>query len=168
MSYGVSGSGSLLPDIPDDPEVLFTNFLMAIWDDTVSGVPKAEINFGYEPDINTTERYVIKIEEIDNEDFSPDLADRYTQDEFYMNCHIWERDASIHSTTAGMARWKMRRYIKRVIKQNCRTGIVVGGNRYIKHLYLIGGGNVPEPEQTDWHHTVIVFKMVTWLVDAST
>ena len=162
-SYGVT-STSPLTDIPDDPEVIFTDFLVAQWNDVIAGVPLAEIDFGYEPDVNSTKRYIIKLEELNEDTFSPDLPDKYTQEEFYLNCHIWERDSSIHKTTSGMTRWKLRRYVQRVIKQNCRDGISVGGMRFIKHMYLIGAGNIPEQQMVDWHHTVILFKMVTWVV----
>lgn len=162
-TYGVTGT-SPLADLPDDPEVIFTDFLKANWDDVISGVPLAEIDFGFEPDAGNTQRYIIKVEELNEDAFSPDLVDKYTQTEFYMNCHVWERAGDIFQTTAGMTRWKLRRFIKRLIKQNCRNGISISGNRYIKHLYYIGGGNTPEPERRDWHHAIVVFKMVTWIV----
>ena len=163
-TYGVSGSGSLLPDLPDDPEVIFTDFLKANWNDVTAGVALADIDFGFEPEAGNTQRYIIKVEEANEDAFCPDLPDKYTQTEFYMNCHVWERDTTVFQTTAGMARWKMRAFIKRLIKQNNRNGISISGNRYIKHLYYLGGGNVPEPERTDWHHAVVSFKMVTWIV----
>lgn len=167
MSYGVSGSGSLLPDLPDDPEVILTDFLKANWNDGISGVPLAEIDWGFEPDAGNTMQYIIKVEENNEDAFSPDLVDKYTQTEFYMNIHVWHRDGAIFQTTPNMARWKMRRFIKRLIKQNCRDGISISGNRYIKHLYYLGGGNTPEPERKDWHHSIIVCKMVTWIVSTT-
>lgn len=162
-TYGISGT-SPLQDLPDDPEVIFETFLKTNWNDSQAGVNLADIDFGFEPDAGNTKQYIIKIEEVDNEDYAPDLVDKYTQNEYYMNCHIWERDMTVFQTTAGMKKWKMRAHVKRLIKQNCRDGISVGGTRFIKHLYLLGGGNAPEPERTDWHHTIVTFKMVTWTV----
>ena len=162
-TYGVTGT-SPLSDLPDDPEVIFTDFLKANWNDTIAGVALADIDFGFQPEGGNTQRYIITVEENTEDAFNPDLVDKYTQTEFYLNVNIWERDAEVFQTTAGMARWKMRAFIKRLIKQNCRNGISISGNRYIKHLYYLGGGNVPEPERQDWHHAVITLKMVTWIV----
>jgi hypothetical protein len=162
LDYGVMGSGSLLPDI-DDPEVIFTRFLISVWNDIVSGVKKANIGFGYEPGEDTTTPFVIKIEENFNDIDGMDLNDRVSKFDFVMDCNIWMHDSQ-KKTTLGYTgfvdyRNLMRNYIERLIKQNNRTGIP---SERIKHLYLIFAGNIAEPERQDWHRAKITFRMVTF------
>jgi hypothetical protein len=165
LDYGISGAGSLLPDLSNDPEVIFTNFLINIWDDLVSGVKKANIGFGYEPNEDTTTPFIIKAEENFTNIEGLDLIDKYSRFSFMMDCHIWMHDSQ-KKTTLGYSgfvdyRFLMRRYIERLIKQNCRTGVP---SERIKHFYLVIARNVPEPERMDWHHAIVTFRMETFKV----
>jgi hypothetical protein len=164
-TYGIASTGGPSPDLADDPEVLFTNFLTANWSDLISGVAEAEIAFGYEPDIRLppNKRYIIKIEEAFTRHVGIDFPDKITQYDMIMDCHIWERDAKRIKTTSGTARFKIRRYIERFIKENPNGMHSVG----IKHLYLVDAKNVPEPERVDWHHAVVTFRMLTFKVNTA-
>lgn len=160
-TYGISGT-SPLQDLSDDPEVLFTNKLKTLWDDSVAGVAKNNIDFGYEPDQNSTKGFIIKIEENFTDIAGIDLADRYNQFDIYMDAHIWERDTTTHITgKSGRNLYKMKRYVERFIIQNCNSL-----QPEIKHVYLLTSRNVREPERQDWHHAVVTFRMVTWKVNA--
>jgi hypothetical protein len=165
LDYGISGSGSLLPDLDYDPEVIFTNFLISVWDDTVSGVKKENIGFGYEPGEDSTKAFIIKVEENFTDIEGMDLVDKYSKYDFVMDCNIWMHDSK-KKTTLGYTgfvdyRFLMRRYIERLIKQNCRTGVP---SERIKHFYLIFARNVAEPERQDWHRALITFRMETFKV----
>jgi len=162
-TYGVTGAGSLLPDLDYDPEVIFTNFLINNWDDTVSGVKKVNIGFGYEPGEDTTTPFIIKVEENFTDIDGIDLTDRISKFDYVMDCNIWHHDSQ-KKTTLGYTgfvdyRWLMRRYIMRLIKQNNRVGIP---SERIKHLYPIFEGNISEPERQDWHRAKITFRMITF------
>ena len=159
------GTGGPLPDLTDDPEVLFTNFLIANWSDIVAGVEIAKIAIGYEPDerLPPNKRYIIKIEESFTRHDEFGFPDKFVDYNAVMDCHIWERDAKRVKTTANTGRFKIRKYIERFIKTNC-TGMKSVG---IKHLYLVDAKNIPEPEREDWHHAVVTFRMQTWKVNTA-
>jgi hypothetical protein len=164
-TYGVTGSGSLLPDIDKDPEVIFTNFLIAQWDDIISGVKKENIDFGYEPQAGSTKPFVIKIEENFTDIEGLDLIDKYSRFDFVLDCNIWHLDSK-KKTTIGYDgfidyRFLMRRYVERLIKQNNRTGVP---SERIKHLNLVFARNVSEPEHQDWHRAIVTFRMETFKV----
>lgn len=159
-TYGIAGPGGPLADLSDDPEVLFTEYLKANWSDIVAGINLADIDVGYEPDMGTKKRYIIKIEEAFTKMSGMDFPDKYTQYDIFMDCHIWERDVKRYKTTANSARYKIRRYIERFIKQNINGMYSLG----IKHLYLVDAKNIPEPEREDWHHAVVTFRMLTFKV----
>lgn len=164
-TYGISGSGSLLPDIDKDPEVIFTNFLISVWDDTVSGVKKANIGFGYEPELGSTKPFIIKVEENFTDIEGMDLIDKYSRYDFVLDCNIWHMDSKKKNNLGYFGfvdyRFLMRRYVERLIKQNNRTGIP---SERIKHLYLIFARNVAEPERQDWHRAIVTFRMQTFKV----
>lgn len=167
LDYGISGlgTGTLLPDIDKDPEVIFTNFLINVWDDLVSGVKKENIGFGYEPNEDSTTPFIIKVEENFTDIEGLDLVDKYSRFDFVLDCNIWHHDSQ-KKTTLGYTgfidyRFLMRRYIEQLIKQNCRTGVP---SERIKHLYLIFARNVPEPERQDWHRATVTLRMQTFKV----
>lgn len=161
-TYGISGT-SPLTDLSDDPEVLFTEFLKTNWNDTIAGVEIDKIDVGYEPDMGTKKRYIIKIEEAFTKHTGIDFPDKITQYDMIMDCHIWERDVKRYKTTAGSVRWKIRNYIERFIKTNINGMHNIG----IKHLYLVDAKNIPEPEREDWHHAVVTFRMLTFKVNTA-
>ena len=161
-TYGVS-STSPLSDLDDDPEVLFQNFLIAQWNNTTAGINKTDINFGYEPDQNTTKSLVIKVEESFTDLNTIDLGDRYTQYDAVLDVKIWERNSKWYKTTPNTRRFALRKYITRFIKTHSRTG----DSGKLKHFYLLGSRNIGESERTDWHLTIVTFRAQTWVVDAS-
>lgn len=134
------------------------------WNDLTAGVEKAKIDFGYEPDqAGQRKKYVLKVEENFTDHDAPDLADRYDVNDIILDVKIWEKGVKVYKNTqmANSGRYKIRKYVKRFIKQNCRTGITIGGQRFIKHFYLITDRNTPEPERQDWHSAVVTFRMWT-------
>lgn len=163
MPFGIATTGGPAPDITDDPEVLFTNFLTANWNNIIAGINISEIAIGYEPDMGVPSgiRYIVKIEESFTRHDEFGFPDKYTDYSFIMDCHIWERDAKRYKTTPNTARYKIRRYIEEFIKTK-RAGMKNVG---IKNLYLVDAKNIPEPEREDWHHAVVTFRMQTFKVD---
>lgn len=158
-SYRITSTAS---DLSDEPEVLFTNFLKTGWNDIASGVNQVNIDWGYEPG-DGQNPFIIKIEENFTDVTGIDITDRYDQHDFIMDCHIWMHDSK-KKTTLGYSGFvnylfRMRKYVESFIKIN-RNGM----QPEIKHLYLIGGRNVREPERTDWHHAVVTFRMCTFKV----
>jgi hypothetical protein len=164
-TYGVT-STSPLEDLPDDPELLFQQFLQDNWNDLTAGINKVDIDFGYEPDQIQRKKYIVKVEENFTDHKAPDLGDRYDEESIILDVKIWEKKVKVYKNTqmSGSGRYKIRKYIKRLIKQNCRDGITIGGKRFIKHFYLITSRNTPEPERQDWHSAVVTFSMKTWIV----
>lgn len=164
-TYGIAGPGGPLADLTDDPEVLFTEYLRTNWNDTIAGIPLAQIALGYEPDMGVPSgiRYIVKIEEAFTKHIGLDFPDRITQHDMIMDCHIWERDAQRYKTTAGTARFKIRRYIERFIKEHINGMYSLG----IKHIYPVDAKNIPEPEREDWHHAVVTFRMLTFKVNTA-
>ena len=163
MPYGIMGTGGPLPDLDDDPEVLFTDFLTANWNNTIAGVDIATIAIGYEPDqrLPPGKRYIIKVEEAFTRHEEFGFPDKFVDFNAIMDVHIWERDAKRVKTTANTTRFKIRRYIEEFIKTN-KSGM---RNVGIKNLYLVDAKNIPEPERQDWHHAVVTFRMQTFRVD---
>lgn len=156
--YVLSGGG---PDITSDPEVVFTNYLIANWNDVLAGVKKENIDFGYEPGTGT-KPFIIKIEENFTDMVSIDITDRYDEYTNVMDAKIWMMDSK-YKTTLGYDgfidyRYRMRSYLERFIKMN-RNAISSTG---IKELHLAGARNIPEPERQDWHYAVVTFTMVRW------
>lgn len=147
-------------DLPDDPEILFQEFLKTNWDDGIAGILKANIDFGYEPDANSISPYIVKIEENFTDVTGIDITDRYDEHSMVMDCKIWERDSTRYRTTANTGRYKLRRYIEKFIKIN-RNNMT---SEKIKHLYLLGSRNIPEPQRVDWHYCIVTFRMVTYKV----
>ena len=160
--YGVTSTFPL-SDIDDDPEILATQFFMNIWDDTKCGIAKADIDFGYEPDQNTRKKYSVKFEELITDVTHPDFPDMYSRNEIFMDCKITEKSGKLYKTLqhAGHGRYKIRRYVERVVNQNNRGGMP---SQKIKHLYLVGGRNLPEPERVDYHSAVVTFIMQVFKV----
>lgn len=164
-TYGISGSGSLLDDIDKDPEVIFTNFLIDNWDDIIAGVKKENIGFGYEPEVGSTKPFLIKVEENFTDIEGLDLIDKYSRFDFVLDCNIWHLDSKKKNNLGydGFIdyRFLMRRYVERLIKQNCRTGVP---SERIKHLYPIFARNVAEPDRQDWHRAIVTLRMQTFKV----
>ena len=168
-TYGISGTGGPLPDLDDDPEVLAQEFFISVWNDLTAGIDAADIDFGYEPgDTGSTKRYTVKFEENFTDIAHPDMPDKYSQYDIVMDCRITEKTGTIYKTSQhaaasgrGGGRFKLRKYVERVIHQNNRTGMPA---QRIKHLYLVGSRNTPEPERTDFHSAVVTFIMRLWKV----
>jgi hypothetical protein len=96
-TYGIAGSNPLA-DFTDDPEYLIQKFLKDNWSQLVSGIDPVNINFGYEPDQNSQQGFIIKVEESFTDQFGIDLADRYNQFDMIFDIHIWERDTPRYTT----------------------------------------------------------------------
>src|SRR5580765_212095 len=158
-TYGVSSSVPL-SDLDDDPEILFHNFLIANWNDMIAGIAAADINFGYEPDQNSTKPLLVKVEENFTDHTEINLGGSYDQNDIIMDVHIWERDSSWYTTKPGTNRFKIRKYIERFIMQHRQNG----DNNKLKHFMLMGSQNVREPERTDWHHSIVTFRIQLWKV----
>lgn len=160
--YGITSTVPL-SDLDDDPEILATQFFMAIWDDTKCGIAKNDIDFGYEPEEQSRKKYTVKFEEVVTDILSPDIIEKLSSYEIMMDCKISERTGRLYKTLQhiGHGRYKIRKYVERVIKQNNRTGMP---SQKIKHLYLVGGRNTPEPERSDIHSATVTFIMQTFKV----
>src|ERR1044071_5923105 len=166
-NYGITSTNPL-SDLDDDPEVLAQEFFKSIWDDTLCGIAQADIDFGYEQDNNNRKKYSVKFEENFTDIAHPDLPDKYSQYDIVMDCNISEYTGRIYKTEhhaaasgRGGGRYKLRKYVERVINQNNRSGMPT---QKIKHLYLVGSRNVPEPERVDIHSAVVTFIMRLWKV----
>jgi hypothetical protein len=162
-TYGIAGSNPLV-DFTDDPEYLIQKFLKDNWSNLTSGIDVINIDFGYEPDANSTKGFIIKVEENFTDQYGLDLADRYTQFDMIYDIHIWERDTARYMTDRpGRKLYMLRKYIERFFIVNC-NGMSSQG---VKHMYLAGARNVREPERQDWHHAIVTIRTVTWKVNAS-
>jgi hypothetical protein len=156
-TYGVTSTFPLA-DLDEDPEILATQFFMSVWNDVTCGIAQADIDFGYEPDINNRKKYTVKFEENFTDISHPDLPDKYSIHDILMDAKISEYSGKKYKTLqhVGGGRYKIRKYIERVVSQNNRTGMP---SQKIKHLYLVGARNIPEPERMDIHSAIVTFFM---------
>src|SRR5215510_11472679 len=120
-TYGITGTFPLA-DLADDPEILFQNFLINNWSNTIAEINIDEVGFGYEPDINSVKATLIKIEENFTDINELNLGGSYDQFDGVYDVNIWERDSKWYKTKPLTRRYKLRRYIERFIKTNKRTG----------------------------------------------
>ncbi|HJX79133.1 hypothetical protein [Glutamicibacter sp.] len=161
-TYGVTSTVPL-SDLDEDPEVLAETFFKTVWNDVTCGIAQADIDFGYEPNNATRKQYTVKFEENFTDITHPDIIDKYSCYDILMDAKISEKSGKIYKTGqhAGRGRYKIRKYIERVVSQNNRTGMPT---QKIKHLYLVGSRNVPEPERTDIHSALVTFFMRVYKV----
>lgn len=161
-TYGVT-STSPLSDLDDDPEVLAQQFFQSIWNDVTCGIAQSAIAFGYEPDDGTRKQYIVKFEENFSDITHPDLPEMYSCYDILMDAKISEKSGKIYKTEQhiGRGRYKIRKYIERVVSQNNRNGMP---SQKIKHLTLVGSRNIPEPERTDIHSALVTFFMRVYKV----
>lgn len=155
--YGVTSTVPL-SDLVNDFEVLAQEFFMSIWDDVKCGIAQTAIDFGYEPEDASRKKYTVKFEEVITDITHPDFIEKYSRYDCVMDCKISERTGKIYKTSqhAGAGRFKIRRYVERVVNQNNRSGMPT---QKIKHLDLLSSRNTPEPERTDIHSAVVTFGM---------